>query len=622
MSQRLPPDNSLVLYKTHPAVVKRVGEKLEIELAGGETQRVRPKDVVLLHPGPLRALADLRPQPGDAQTAWEMLAGAWTTLPELAELIYRAYTPATAWAAWQLVADGLYFRGSPAEIVACTAEEVAQAQADRAADAAEKTAWRACLGRIRARTCAPEDERYVREIEALALGRSERSRILHELGREETAENAHATLLEIGVWTPAVNPHPWRQGVAMTQADLPLPDLPDEPRRDLSHLPAFAIDDIHTEVPDDALSFDGERLWVHVADPAALIVADSPLDLEARGRGASLHLPEGVIHMLPLAATPLLGLGLADLSPALSFGITLDTDMRIAAVEIVPSWVRVQRLTYEEAAARLEAGPLAALYRLALGYQARREADGAFNIDLPEVDVRVECSTGGVGRGARRSLEGCQVFLRPVPPLPSRLLVENAMVLAGEAVARYAVEHAIPVAFATQDPPDTAEQPDNAGLAALIAFRRTLKRSQYHTSPGPHSGLGLPAYCQVTSPMRRYLDLVAHQQLRGHLLDRPLLSQEQILERVGAVEALLGPLRQAERQSDEHWKLVYLLQHPDWRGEGVVVERRERNHTVLIPELGLEPQVRLSGDPPLDSTVRLAVSHVDLPRLDARFRAQ
>jgi exoribonuclease-2 len=194
------------------------------------------------------------------------------------------------------------------------------------------------------------------------------------------------------------------------------------------------------------------------------------------------------------------------------------------------------------------------------------------------------------------------------------------MILAGEAVARFAIERGIPMPFATQEPPDTDERPDGTSLAATFSFRRRLKRSQYRSVPAPHSGLGLAAYTQATSPMRRYLDLVAHQQLRAYLAGKPLLTAEQILERVGATEAAATAVRQAEHLSDQHWTLVYLIQNPKWHGEGLVVERRERNSVVLIPTLGLEPSLYLPGDPPLDSTVRLAVSHVDLPRLDVRFR--
>ena len=95
--------DSLVLYKTRPARVERVGKKLQIELEAGETLQVRLKDVVLLHPGPLHSLDDLQPQSGEVETAWELLAGTTTTLAELAELAYGDFTPASAWEAWQLV---------------------------------------------------------------------------------------------------------------------------------------------------------------------------------------------------------------------------------------------------------------------------------------------------------------------------------------------------------------------------------------------------------------------------------------------------------------------------------------------------------------------------------------
>lgn len=67
--------------------------------------------------------------------------------------------------------------------------------------------------------------------------------------------------------------------------DVSLPVLPDEPRLDLTGLPAYAIDDEGNLDPDDAISLDGNRLWVHVADAAALVWSDSPADVEARGRG-------------------------------------------------------------------------------------------------------------------------------------------------------------------------------------------------------------------------------------------------------------------------------------------------------------------------------------------------
>ena len=106
MNQLGPSADSLVLYKIRPARVVSVGEKIEIEIEGGQTKRVRPKDISVLHPGPLHRLDELTPRAGQLQEAWELLEGTSTDLKELAELLSDAFTPATAWAAWQLVADG------------------------------------------------------------------------------------------------------------------------------------------------------------------------------------------------------------------------------------------------------------------------------------------------------------------------------------------------------------------------------------------------------------------------------------------------------------------------------------------------------------------------------------
>src|ERR1035437_4540781 len=96
---------------------------------------------------------------------------------------------------------------------------------------------------------------------------------------------------------------------------------------DVTYLPAFAIDNAWTTDPDDALSLEGpNRLWVDVADVAALFFPDSPADIEARSRASSLYLPEMTVPMLPVGASERLGLGIRDVSPALSFGLNLDSE--------------------------------------------------------------------------------------------------------------------------------------------------------------------------------------------------------------------------------------------------------------------------------------------------------
>jgi exoribonuclease-2 len=124
----------------------------------------------------------------------------------------------------------------------------------------------------------------------------------------------------------------------------------------------------------------------------------------------------------------------------------------------------------------------------------------------------------------------------------------------------------------------------------------------------------------VTSPLRRYLDLVGHQQLRAYLRGQPMLDEAALVERIGALEAILSPMRQAEYLSEKHWTLVYLIQHPDWSGEGILVDKRGSLGTVIIPELALETRLNLSRDLPLDTQISLKLAGVDLPQREARFR--
>ena len=599
------PQNSLVLYKNGLARVAALGDKLDIELEDGRSLRVRPKDVLLLHPGPVRSPRELGEIPaGEVEAACDLLEGGQTTLPELADLVYGAYTPATAWAAWRLVNEGLYFQGTPEAVSARPLAEVARERTAREAKAAEREAWNGFLQRARAGCCVPEDAPYLQEIEEVALGQREQSRVLQALDCDQDSQSAHALLLRLRHWDGKVNPWPRRIGTLLTPPGVDLPALPDEPRRDLTGLPAYAIDDEGNLDPDDAISLDGNRLWVHIADAAALVLTDTPADLEARARGATLYLPEATIPMLPEEAIPRLGLGLAEVSPALSFGLNLDPDGVVTDVEITPSWVRVRRLSYDEVETQLEEEPFRGLYELAERHQARRRANGAIFMDLPEVKMRV--SNG-------------RVDIRPLPRLRSRMLVTEAMVMVGEAAARYALARGLSFPFTTQDPVDAADR-QPAGLAAMYALRRNLRPRQYSSLPGPHGSLGLDVYAQVTSPLRRYLDLVAHQQLRACLRGGDPLESQAIIERVGAAEAAAIGVRRAERLSREHWTMVYFQQHPGWRGQGVLVEKRLPRGTVLIPELALEARVKVGEDVAPDSVVPLRLTGIELPAREAYFK--
>lgn len=594
-----------MLYKIHPARVLSVGDKIEIELAGGQTKRVRPKDVDLLHPGPLNALSELQAQQGALDEAWELLEGSETTLRELAELAFDHFTPATAWATWQHVADGLEFSGTPTRIEARERAVIERERAERDAKAAAERDWQDLLERL-ARACPlPEDAPRLLEIERLALAQSERSRILDALGYPQTPESAHRALIKIGHWVAHHNPHPQRCGAALDELALEVPEsLPEEARLDLTHLAAYAIDDEGNQDPDDAISLDGERLWVHVADVAALVTPESTLDCEARARGANLYVPEGMVTMLPQVLTDQLGLGLQPVSPALSFGFVCDASGELRDIEVHRTWVQVQRLSYDWVEQHLDQEPFCTMQVLAKRFRARRDAEGATSLSLPEVSVKVDAQG--------------QVQIRPLARLASRELVTDAMLMAGEAAARLCLEQGIAIPFATQAPPEAGEHgPD---LASMYARRRCFKPTRLLAEPDRHSGLGLALYTRATSPLRRYSDLLVHQQLRAWLDGRKPLETDVVSARVAEAESGAMNARRSERLSNLHWKLVYLHHHPKWRGEGVVVERSERRSVVLIPELAMEARVRTREPVELNARLTLGVNEVDLADLSASFR--
>ncbi len=602
--------NTLVVYKKRPGRIVATGDKVEVELPEGTRLRVRPKDVIPLHPGPLESLDGLSGVSGDVQTAWELLSGNQTNIQELAELAFGDFTPASAWAVWELLEDGLYFQGNPELITPTSRQDVERQIATRQAKAQELAGWNNLLERIRdgsfdASAVSIQDRQFLSEVEDLARDKRSNSRLLQGLGHAESPENAHSLLLELGIWDEYVDPYPVRMGVPIESPYLELPKLPEEARLDLTRLAAFAIDDEENQDPDDAISLDGEGIWIHIADVAALIPPDRPADLEARARGANLYLPQGTIAMLPQQAVSALGLGLLEVSPALSFHITLSAEGSIQDVEILPTWVRVQRLSYQQAQVRLQGGDaqLNHLLEILQTFYSRRHSEEALTMDLPEVIVR---------------LQGKEVLIRPVLPLMSRVLVREAMLAAGEAAALYAQKHQVPIPYTIQESTPGLEPAED--MAGRFALRKKMKRSQISLLPGPHAGLGLPIYARATSPLRRYQDLLVHQQLRAQLAGQPVRGEQEVLSAAAMAEASASLANRAEFLSRQHWTLVYLLQNPGWIGEAVLVEKSGMAGKFLIPALAWETTIHMANELPLNSSVLLKVVSVDLPKLDAFFR--
>jgi len=623
-------ENVLVIYKNKPALVKDLSDgKITISLQDGGQVKVREKDIELIHPGPVKDFGGIEGGVSEPaiREAWELLlddGGAPVLLKDLAALVCGEYTPFSAYAVYCLLKDGLYFFGAVSAIVPRSREEVTAEEAKRG-EKQRETGERArflerlktCLKKQDENPMLPDDMRFMQDVEALAYGKSVKSRTMKELGLTETPEDAHALLLKTGFWTQAINPHPARFGLSLNHTNICPGAPPPEERRDLCHLAAFAIDSPWSSDPDDAVSIETAEaglgtsgssvLYVHIADPASSIMPDSPAEKEARDRGATLYLPEDTIRMLADDALPLFALGLSEKSPALTFKMTIDEGGRIIDTEIFPSIVKVRRITYEDAdnemdADTADAAALCALQELAQRICNRRTAQGAVNIDLPDIHITIENGT---------------VEIEPVIQYRSVSLVKECMIIAGEGAGIWAAGKGLAFPYISQEVEIQGTVP--SGLAGSWQMRRCMRPRILSTKPGRHQGLGLDTYTQVTSPLRRYTDLLAHLQIRAFLRGDAPLSADEVSARLGFSEAAAVAAVQAERASDNHWLMVYLSGKKDSVWDAVALEKKGNRWAVIIPSLALETQVPLQRDVAPNETVKLVLKSVNIPKGEAVF---
>ncbi|MBP5157829.1 MAG: RNB domain-containing ribonuclease [Treponema sp.] len=459
------------------------------------------------------------------------------------------------------------------------------------------------LARLKARALLPEDSIYMTDVENLAYGKTDKSRTMHDAHLKETPENAHKLLLETGIWDITRNPYPIRWGLSMKSATEGLAAPPDEERLRVEGI-SYAIDNEYSTDPDDAVAWDGSFLWVHIADPASTVMPDSSIDRSARARGATLYLPEGAARMLAEDCLEDYALGLKEQSRALSFRMQLDEDGNIEDCSVFKTLVTVKRLTYRQADTMKDGPELKTLFEIARRNVERRVKAGAVMIDIPQVHITLDADK--------------RVSIEEDNRTESSEMIREMMLLAGEGAAHFAFKNRIPFPFISQDAPSLPQDLPE-GLAGQFRLRRCMHKRSVGITPAMHSGLGLGMYTQVTSPLRRYSDLIAHEQLRAFLDGRQLINKDDMLMRISEGDAGFQAAHKAERKTDMHWTLVYLLQNPGWTGEAILVDRGGRQPQLFIPELGLETYMGVEDTLALNGSVRVKVDKINLSELTVEF---
>lgn len=611
---------NLVLYKNQPALITGIqGDKFEIAIAGG-VKKVRAKDMVLLHKGEcgsLQKALDAVPPQADFGEAADFFAGETPSFSELSELLWGEYPAEQAWSIWRLISSAPYFMcTTPDEPItirtAAEIERLTQKQAEKeAAEAVRQdfvTELRACMQGKQFQTAESRFTPFFQEIEALALGSASVSKLLKDAKIEQTPEHAHDVLLKMHFWPVEKNPYPARFGHSLhsSKIDIPAPVLSGN-IMDLSAVPAYAIDNADSTDPDDAVSFDGTYLWIHIANPADTIAAGTQSDADACARGATLYTPEGASRMLGEKAVDYFALGLSPRSYALSFRLLLDDNGDIADAEIYRTCLHVIRMTYEQADEQKDSPELAPLFAAAEKNRRRRERAGAISIDFPEVFINLDEQSG-------KKI----VRIEPVVRTAAADMIKEMMLLAGEAAARFAFKHDIPFQYISQEAPELPQKLPS-GLAGEYKKRRAMRPRTVGTIPSMHAALGLAMYGQVTSPLRRYGDLVSHRQLLNFIDKKPLTEASELILQIAAGDEAARACMYASRSSRQHWTLVYLLQNPGWTGTAVVIDAIGKKARIFIPSLAYETDMNMDTEPELNQSVRIKVRRIRLAYLQVLF---
>ncbi|MDR2337187.1 MAG: RNB domain-containing ribonuclease [Deltaproteobacteria bacterium] len=371
---------------------------------------------------------------------------------------------------------------------------------------------------------------------------------------------------------------------------------------DLTELNIFSIDGIETKDIDDALSLEkltqGWRIGIHITDVADLVKPNTDLFEESLFRASSLYFPEQKVHMLPQQLSEkACSLVNNQVRFAMTFFLYLDNEDKIVRREILRSKIMVkQRLDYETVDEALSKPPaceldnlLHKLYDFTLKLEQARLNTGAVVFQRNEM-LPVLLADGKIGLEQNND------------NTPARKLVSELMVLANYTAASFAKDNNLAIIYRSQAEPDT--DPKSLALDVPEGVARNflqcivMKKSITGTEPLKHYSLGVDVYTQITSPIRRAVDLINQKQIISFLREkRGFFSVETLQKLANKTDESLQEARTLQKERNRYWLLRYIIQEGWTELEGTVL----RNVGVKNPLVELDSLSLIWSFEPLES---------------------
>lgn len=412
-------------------------------------------------------------------------------------------------------------------------------------------------------------------------------------------------------------------------------------RVDLTQLPLVTIDGEDARDFDDAVYAEakengGWKLWVAIADVSAYVRFGTPLDQSALERGNSVYFPDHVVPMLPEA----LSNGLCSLNPhtdRLCFvcEMNIDAHGKLESYQFYEAVMHsAARFTYNKVHAILQGDPklrqeyaaqltnLETLYSLYKKLAKVRAQRGA--IEFETVETRFIFNS-------HRKIEE----IVPVHRNEAHKIIEECMIMANVASARFIEKHEAHALFRVHERPDgdrfanfrrflaelgieanlsaeptpleltqtlakLADRPDRELIETTML--RSMKQAVYQGENLGHFGLALEAYAHFTSPIRRYPDLVLHRAIKAILAKQG----QKVTGANGYTEKDIAPLGEqcsmTERRADDatrevaDWlKCEYMQDHLGAEFAGVVSTVTNFGLFVRLSDLYIEGLVHVTS---------------------------
>lgn len=415
-------------------------------------------------------------------------------------------------------------------------------------------------------------------------------------------------------------PHVFPQEVldeAECVGNEPISDEEYAKRLDLRGEPIFTIDSKDAKDLDDAISVKrtdfGYTLGVHIADVSHYVKEGSAIDEEAINRGTSVYFADRVIPMLPeVLSNGACSLNAGTDKLAFSALIELDKEGHITKYDFKKTIINSKvRGVYSEVNEILDGTAseeilnkyapvmesLMSAKELADILKANSAARGTMELDSGESKFILDEN-------------GICIDIMPRVSGEAEQLIEQMMVTANIAAAKFSLDHKLPFLYRVHGTPDPKRveelvtllqlvgvpckeivkpNPETQDFAAILdrvrglpcetlvsqRLLRTMEKARYSTEETGHFGLALSDYSHYTSPIRRYPDTSIHRVLSAFVEGMPA---EEVRRRyaqfceTSATESSRNEIRAliAERDAEDCYMAEYMGQHIGEHFEGTV----------------------------------------------------